>query len=182
LESALVTVMQRLSASMATMATTRTHVRLTATTVLTTLQVACLSVPARGSMASTVPATVVAFTAGATTVAAIMDADTTDADLADVVALSMAVLIAVDSAAEIVASTAVADFTVEAGSTAAPVGSTVVEVFTEGPVDSTAEVVAASTEVAEATAADIGKTSKFYTCGEKRLAESTAGRFLFQKC
>jgi hypothetical protein len=32
--------------------------------------------------------------------------------------------------------------------------------------------------VAEATAADIGKTSKFYTCGEKRLAESTAGRFL----
>jgi hypothetical protein len=49
-------------------------------------------------------------------------------------------------------------------------------------VDSTAEVVADSTEVAEATAADIGKTSKFYTCGEKRLAESTAGRFLFQKC
>ena len=82
LESALATAMQRLSASMATMATTRTPARLTATTVLTTLWVACSSAPALGSMASPGTAdTMVAVTMDAATDVVTMAAVSRDAVL-----------------------------------------------------------------------------------------------------
>jgi len=55
------------NASTAITAITRMLARLMATTVLITFWAACLLAPDRGSMASTVPATVVGFMAGATT-------------------------------------------------------------------------------------------------------------------
>src|SRR5258706_1646790 len=61
-------------ASMATMAITRTLARLTASTGQTTLRAACLSAPAPGSMASTVPATAAGFIAVATLVPALLGA------------------------------------------------------------------------------------------------------------
>jgi hypothetical protein len=171
------------SATTAITAITHMLAHLMATMVLTTLRAACSSVPARGSMASMVPATVVASTAAATTVAAAMDAATTAG------AITVAVVtVAVADMGLAASEAALADFTAEAGSMAA-VG------FMEAPADFMVEVVADSTAavgavstvgaagpmVVAATAGDIGKTFKFHTCGEKRLAASTASRSCFQR-
>ena len=159
LESAPVTWDLLLSATTAITVITPMLARLTATTVLTTLQVAYLSVPARGSMASTAPATAVAFIAGAITVAAAMDAATTAGALTVAVAMATVAVADMGLAAS---EAALVDSTAEAGSMAA-VG------FMEAPADFMVEVVADSTVVVgrtvvvEATAADIGKTSKFPT-------------------
>jgi hypothetical protein len=159
LESAPVTWDLLRSVITAITAITHMPVHLTATMDLTTLWAACLSAPARGSVASTVPATVVDFMVGATTAAAaFMDVALADAALPAVVVSGMAVLIAVVSTAEAVSAAAV-DFT------AVAVASTGAVAFAEAPADSTAVGADFTAEAAgrmvvvEATAAGTGKIS-----------------------
>jgi hypothetical protein len=146
LELGRATTVQLLYAPMVTTAITRMSVRLTATTALTTLWVACLSAPARGSVDSTVPDTVAASTDAAT-----MDEVSTDGrasmdaglkDAADLIAAASVKAVAsteaVASAADQVVFTAVAASIMEA------VGFM--------------EAVAASMGVVAATEADTGKT------------------------
>jgi hypothetical protein len=159
LESARATAMQRLSASMATMATTRTNARLTATTVLTTLWGACSSAPARGSMVFTD----VVFMAVATTAEATTVAGTTDG-LASVAADAALKDAAASTVAVIVASAAVVAFAATVVSEGAPAVSTAVAVREAARAVSRAAgvpTVVGVLTVAVATAADTGKTSKF---------------------
>jgi len=151
----------------ATGVTTRiTHMlaRHTATGALTTLWAACLSVPARGSMVSMVPAMGVVFTVEATMAAVI-------GDTASTVAISIAVEISEDAMASTIEGLTAADsavviaaFTEEAVSMEAEVstaamGSAGILEASTVEVDSTAEEAVEVFTVAVATAADTGNFS-----------------------